>query len=130
MALGWAIGLIVLLGMAGGLINAFLREEGLTLPKLDTLSNGQRICRPGFAGNVIIGGVTAVILAGPYSPLGTVELVGSTMPTVHVTLGSCAGALLSGIGGARILTQDVDKRYSAAASNDAASVVQKLASGS
>jgi hypothetical protein len=130
MALGWAIGLIVLLGMAGGLINAVLREEGLTLPKLDTLSNGQKIWRPGFAGNVIVGGVTAIILTGLYSPLGTVELVGSPLPIVHVTLASLAGALLSGIGGARILTQEVDKRYSAAASDDAVSVLRKLISGS
>jgi hypothetical protein len=111
MATRYAILLITAFGMVGGFINAFLTDQGLTLPSLDQLRNGQKILRPGFAGNVIVGGVTAIILAGLYSPLGAVEIGTRTAPNLHLTIGSLAAALLSGIGGARLLTQEVENRY-------------------
>lgn len=96
--------------MVGGLINALLADQGLIFPKFETLG-GHRILRPGFVGNILIGGVTAIVLAGLYSPLGAVEISAAQAPNLHLTIGSLAGALLSGIGGARLLTQEVDKRY-------------------
>jgi hypothetical protein len=124
----WAILLIVAFGMGGGFINAFLNDQGLTLPTIDRLPNGRKIWRPGFGGNVLIGGVTAIILAGLYSPLGTVEIGTSHLPPVHLTIGSLAAALLSGIGGARLLTQEVDRRYSELTRDNLASSVQSLIS--
>jgi hypothetical protein len=111
MATRYAILLITAFGMVGGFINAFLTDQGLTLPSLDQLRNGQKILRPGFAGNVIVGGVTAIILAGLYSPLGAVEIGTRTAPNLHLTIGSLAAALLSAIEGARLLTQEVENRY-------------------
>ena len=35
-------------GLLGGLLNAYFAEEGLILPRYDTLPGGQRILRPGF----------------------------------------------------------------------------------
>jgi hypothetical protein len=128
MATHFAILLIVGFGMVGGFINAFLTDQGLALPKLDRLQNGQRILRPGFVGNVTVGGVTAIILAGLYSPLGAVEIGTSTAPNLHLTIGSLAGALLSGIGGARLLTQEVEKRYTDLTKENLASGVQSLVS--
>ena len=64
MSTGYAIALVVAFGMVGGLINAFLTDQGLALPAIDRLPNGRKIWLPGFAGNVAIGGVTAIILAG------------------------------------------------------------------
>lgn len=126
MAIGYAIALIIGFGMVGGLINAFLTDQGLALPIIDRLPNGHRIWRPGFAGNVLIGGVTAIILAGLYSPLGAVEIGASASPNLHLTIGSLAAALLSGIGGARLLTQEVDKRYSDLTRENLASSVPSL----
>src|SRR4029077_19516136 len=98
MATPYAIALIMAFGMVGGFINAFLTDQGLTLPSVDRLPNGQKILRPGFAGNVAMGGVAAIILAGLYSPLGAVEIGTWPGPNLHLTIGSLAGALLSGIG--------------------------------
>jgi len=111
MATRYAILLITAFGMVGGFINAFLTDQGLALPSLDQLPNVQKLLRPGFAGNVIVGGVTAIILAGLYSPLGAVEIGTRTAPNLHLTIGSLSAALLSGIGGARLLTEEVQKRY-------------------
>lgn len=127
MAPRYAILLIVGVGMVGGFINAFLTDQGFALPKLDRLPNGQRILRPGFAGNVVVGRVTAVVLAGLYSPLGTVEIGASNAANLHLTIGSLAAALLS-IGGARLLTQEVDKRYTELTKENLASSVQSLVS--
>ncbi|HXR34579.1 MAG TPA: hypothetical protein VN754_01445, partial [Candidatus Binataceae bacterium] len=111
MATRYAILPITAFGMVGGFINAFLTDQGLTMPSLDRLPNGQKLLRPGFAGNVIVGGVAAIILAGLYSPLGAVEIGTRSVPNLHLTIGSLAAALLSGIGGARLLTQEVENRY-------------------
>jgi hypothetical protein len=106
----WAVSLVVAFGMVGGLFNALFTEQGLSLPGFDRLPDGHRILRPGFIGNMLTGGVTAIVLAGLYSPLGAVEIDAATT-NLHLTIASLAGALLSGIGGARLLTQEVDKRY-------------------
>jgi hypothetical protein len=128
MATPYAIALIIAFGMVGGFINAFLTDQGLTLPSVDRLPNGQKILRPGFAGNVAIGGVAAIILAGLYSPLGAVEIGAWPGPNLHLTIGSLAGALLSGIGGARLLTQEVDKRYTEFAAKDLEGSVRRFES--
>jgi hypothetical protein len=106
----WAI--ILLLGCAGavgGVINAFLANEGLVLFHTDQIPSGPRIWRPGFVGNVFVGAVTAVVLAGLYSPVGSMRLASTA--DFEITIGMLAGALLSGIGGARLLTNEVNKRY-------------------
>jgi fructose-specific phosphotransferase system IIC component len=100
-------------GFIGGLLNGLLAQDGFVLPKTDRLPNGQRIWRPGILGNAVVGVVTAVVLAGLYSPLGAVPLGGSLPnPVYTLTIGGVAGALLSGIGGARLLANEVDRRFS------------------
>ncbi len=99
-------------GAIGGVLNALLTNEGLILWQMEKLSTGERIWKPGFVGNVVIGIVTAVVLAGLYSPLGSVALGGAgPSGTATLTIGALAGALLSGVGGARLLTSEVQKRY-------------------
>jgi hypothetical protein len=109
----WAvIGWIGVAGAIGGLLNALLASEGLVIARIEQLPGGGRIWRPGFIGNVAIGAVTAVVLAGLYSPLGSVGLGSANPPgSATLTIGALAGALLSGIGGARLLTSEVQKRY-------------------
>lgn len=124
----WAvIASIGVAGAVGGLLNALLTSEGLALWKMDRLPDGVRIWRPGFLGNVVIGIVTAVVLAGLYSPLGSVALSGAGPSTdVTLTIGALAGALLSGIGGARLLTSEVQKRYGEVTLQNLTNAVQAL----
>ena len=115
-------------GAVGGLLNALLTSEGLALARMEQLSGGGRIWRPGFIGNVAIGAVAAVVLAGLYSPLGSVALGGATPSNpVTLTIGALAGALLSGIGGARVLTSEVQKRLDDATIHNTLAAVQELA---
>jgi hypothetical protein len=126
MTIGYAIALVVGFGRVGGLINAFLTEQGFMLPSIDRLPDGHKIWRPGFAGNVLVGGIVAIVLAGLYSPLGAVEINAPAAANLHLTIASLAGALPSGVGGARLLTRELDKRYSDLCKENQASTAERL----
>jgi hypothetical protein len=129
MAVGWAILFIAIAGFVGGLLNAFFAAEGFILWRVDTLPDGRTIWRPGFVGNVVVGGVTAIVLAALYSPLGAVRL-GSTASrgaTYDLALAQLAGAFLSGLGGARLLTQEVGRHYDHLAQEQTRAALNSLA---
>lgn len=101
-------------GAFGGCINALLTDNGFFMP-CKQQSNGTVIVRPGFLGNVLIGIASALTSWGLYSSFGSVELL-QPLPTVtSFTLASVIGAMLVGMGGARWLTNEVDKRLLKAA---------------
>lgn len=118
----WIVALVVALGGAvGGLVNAYLSDNGFLLSKTEIV-DGRRIIRPGALGNVFIGAVAAALSWALYGPLGDVTVVGPRDPNVVVTLSlaALAGAVLIGVGGARWLTNEVDKRLLTAAASVAA----------
>ena len=120
------IGSVGLTGLIGGLVNALMAHDGFFLPKMDDVSDGRKIWRPGFLGNMLIGAVTAVVLAGLYSPIGSLTLSDSKAnPGYDLTVAGLVGALLSGIGGARLLTQEVDRRFSNVTQEQLNQTVQK-----
>jgi hypothetical protein len=67
---------------------------------------------PGWIGNVVIGAVAALVLWGLYGPMAKVVLIGESATAIHVsmTFADVAGAILTGIGGARILSNEVEKK--------------------
>jgi hypothetical protein len=98
--------------MFGGLLNAFFANEGFILPRMDRLEGDLKVFRPGFLGNVLVGAAAAVILAALYSPLGGVDFAQvASRSSFRLTLASIAGAILSGVGGSRLLTQEAGRRY-------------------
>ncbi len=113
MAVGWVILFIAVAGPVGGLLNALFAAEGFILSRVDTLPDGRKIWRPGFVGNVVVGGITALVLTALCSPLGAMKLgsAGATGTTYDLTLAELAGAFLCGLGGARLLTQEVGRHY-------------------
>ena len=123
MAVGWVILFIAIAGLVGGLLNALFAAGGFILWRVDSLPDGRTIWRPGFVGNVVVGGVTAIVLAALYSPLGLIRLD----TTYDLTLAQLAGALLSGLGGARLLTQEVGKHYDRLAQEQTRAALDSLA---
>ena len=107
-----SVGLLILwlggAGMLGGFVNAFLSSDGFIMPKMQTLTDGSRIFRPGFLGNILVGSVAAVALGCLSGPLGAAH-VGTSIDSP--SLANIAAALLTGIGGARLLTQEVDRKF-------------------
>jgi hypothetical protein len=115
---------MIVFGIGGGILNALIVDKGLKMPRFDT-ADGETLWRPGFIGNLIIGGAGAVIIGGLYGPLGAAD-IGGQLSTMHFTLANAAASVLTGAGGARVITQEVDKRYSRAKTKNLASTVQDL----
>jgi hypothetical protein len=116
--------IIFAFGAVGGVINALLTDNGFILPKKEQQDN-TKIIRPGFLVNIFIGGIAALVSWGLYGPFAAVFIIGGTNdPSVGSTglsLSSAVGGMLIGVGGARWLTNEVDKKLLRAAASKAAS---------
>jgi hypothetical protein len=113
-------------GALGGSVNGLLAQEGFVAPRLDHLPDGGRVIRPGFLGNALTGVVTAIVLAGLYTPVGQLDLA-ALDATYRLTVSGFAGAILSGVGGARLLTNEVNRRFDKATTSAMADTVKLLA---
>ncbi len=104
------IGIILLGGAFGGIINAIVSDNGFIKPREETVDN-VAIVRPGFAGNMLLGAVAAFISWGLYGAFSGAIIYGSEglVADISLSISTVAGAILIGIGGARWLTNEVDK---------------------
>jgi heme/copper-type cytochrome/quinol oxidase subunit 1 len=104
----WVIALIVLVcGGVGGFVNALLAGD-LRLPRRDA-----DMYSPGWIGNVIIGAVAALVFWGIYGPMAKVAVIGpdtNEATKAIFTISELAGSVVTGIGGGRILSSEVEKR--------------------
>ena len=116
--------IIFVFGAIGGVVNALLSDNGFILPRKEE-QNNTRIIRPGFLVNIFIGGIAALVSWGLYGPFAEVFIIGGTIDpqagSTGLSLSSVIGALLVGVGGARWLTNEVDKKLLRAAASRAAS---------
>jgi hypothetical protein len=107
------IGIIMLSGAIGGIVNALVSDNGFIKPSEETAGE-VTIIRPGFAGNILLGAVAAFISWGLYGAFSNTVLFGTASglgtDDITVSIASISGALLVGIGGARWLTNEVDKK--------------------
>lgn len=87
---------VILIGLVGGFTNACLSQP-LTKPGPIELPNGETGYVLGWIGNVFIGGIAAFAFWG-------LELTNPSFPQVYAT------ALISGIGGARVINDLLHKR--------------------
>jgi hypothetical protein len=117
------IGIVMLSGAVGGFVNALVSDNGFVRPSEET-SGRVTIIRPGFAGNILLGAVAAFISWGLYGAFSSVTVWGATSGLgtgeITVSISSIAGAVLVGIGGARWLTNEVDKKLLRTAASTAA----------
>ena len=105
--------IILFSGALGGIINALVSDNGFIRPREESLEN-VRILRPGFLGNMLIGAVAAFISWGLYGAFSGVMVYNSSngialSSEIGLTISAISGAILIGIGGARWLTNEVDK---------------------
>jgi hypothetical protein len=120
------IGIVFGAGVFGGIVNALISDNGFVFPRREQIPATQgRILRPGFLGNMLIGGIAAVVSWGLYGPAGTfcIKCAGSVPESSAVpslTVAAVMGALLVGVAGARWLTNEVDKNLLKAAAAQAA----------
>ena len=105
--------IIFAFGAIGGIVNALLTDNGFILPKQEQQDN-TKIIRPGFLVNIFVGGIAALVSWGLYGPFAAVFIIGGTndlnVGATGLSLSSVIGGLLVGVGGARWLTNEVDKK--------------------
>ncbi|MGD8740186.1 MAG: hypothetical protein PVG34_07720 [Desulfobacterales bacterium] len=116
--------IIFAFGAVGGVVNALLTDNGFILPKQEQ-QDSTKIIRPGFLVNIFIGGIAALVSWGLYGPFAAVFVIGGTndpgFGSTGLSLSAVVGGLLVGVGGARWLTNEVDKKLLRAAASKAAS---------
>lgn len=103
----WRIlAVIVIAGAIGGLCNAIYTGNKSVWP---TPQYG--ITYPGALENVLLGGFSAALSWGLYSPAAAVPILGahSAQNNLQLTVGGLFGAALVGFSGSRWLTNEVDK---------------------
>ena len=122
---------IFLAGAIGGVVNAVMTDNGFIKPKREVVDGKTIIWRPGYFGNILIGAVAAVVSWGLYGPLSSVLIAGTSEALdenvspdkIGLTLAALVGAVMIGIGGARWLTNEVDKSLLKATAVKAAGAV-------
>lgn len=112
MTLWIPLGIILLCGAVGGIINAIISDNGFVKPREETIDN-VCIVRPGIAGNILLGATAAFISWGLYGSYSGALIFGDTevmgVGELNLSLSAIAAAILVGMGGARWLTNEVDK---------------------
>jgi hypothetical protein len=104
------LAVILVAGAIGGTLNALISDNGFFLPSRKRASTGVTILRPGFLGNIIIGSIASGVFWSLYGPLSTSLLFSSPTANADIPLSSLGTAIIVGIGGAKWLTDAVDKR--------------------
>lgn len=118
-----ALLIVALAGALGGVGNALLTDNGFIMPRTERLG-ATSIVRPGVVGNVLVGVIAALVLFGLYGPFAD---KGFSQTEIQVTFGVFAGAIVSGVGGARVLTGEVDRRLLRAEADVATAQVRSAA---
>jgi hypothetical protein len=105
------IGIIMFSGAMGGFVNALVSDNGFIKPS-EEVAGDVTIVRPGFAGNILLGGMAAFVSWGLYGAFSNAVVYGAANGTneISVSISAIAGAVLVGMGGARWLTNEVDKK--------------------
>ena len=103
--------LITVAGALGGFINALLTDNGFILPRREVTNDGSTIWCPGVLSNLLIGAFSAASSWAFYGSGASIDL-GTTTERAQISLkfSALAGALIVGVGGARWITSEVDKR--------------------
>ncbi len=121
---------IVVIGGMGGILNALITDNGFFRP--DTAQvDGRQIWRPGVLGNILFGAAASFVTFGLNGPFAQAGLIGAAQaagsPSEAFTLATLVGGFLSGVGGARVITSEIDKRLLSAAATTAATALPNSA---
>lgn len=114
----WILLFVGLAGMLGGLVNALLSDSRnfrpwrtLRIAEAEGGAKEVKVFWPGWAVSTLLGGVAAALSWALYGPSREFVLVGTPGDVpVYLTLEALASAVVIGIGGARWLTGEVEKR--------------------
>jgi len=106
------VGVIAGAGAVGGIVNAVLNSGNgysIQLPR----AGSNEVLQLGILGNLLLGAVAALVTWGLYGPLKDSVLLGSVPAgqlAADLTVTAVIGAILAGAGGARVISNELDKK--------------------
>jgi hypothetical protein len=99
-------------GAFGGLINSLLSDrDGIWLGAKDPATG---IYKLGILGNIFLGIAAAFLTWALYGSANAIIVwssAGVAQTDVSLSLSAIAGAIMAGIGGAKVITSEVDKKF-------------------
>jgi hypothetical protein len=98
--------LVGLVGAVGGFANCLVADEFVP-PQRDPKT---RIWRPGWIGNVLVGGIAAILIWGLYGPCASIDIFWGDFKNISLTMGQLVSSLGVGFSGGRILTDFAGKQ--------------------
>jgi hypothetical protein len=116
------IAFVTFLGMIGGLTNCLL-TGGFAYPRQDV---HDRVWRPGWIANILVGAVAAVVVWCFYGPASSYDLVTGGTIDFHLPVAQIASSILVGISGAKILTTMAQRQAERVAKIDLAKVLEDI----
>ncbi len=116
------IGIVAILGMAGGLANCFL-VGGFASPQTDVKG---RVWKPGWIANIFVGALAAIVVWCLYGPASSYDLVKDGAIDFHLPVAQIASSILVGISGAKILTALAQKQAERATKIDLAKALEDI----
>jgi hypothetical protein len=119
----WKILAIVgVFGLLGGLVNCLLSGE-FRVPHSD---DTQKVWRPGWIANLLVGGVAAIVVWGVYGPIAGFDLMKDNLTECRLPVAQLAGSILVGISGSKILTTMAEKEAERSAKIDFSNILKEL----
>ena len=122
MDIWYAISLVVISGIVGGLLNCAMTGE-FVMPKIDPLT---RIWKVGWIGNVFIGGLSALVVWGMNGPLANFDIFSPNTVSLTLTVSQIVSNILVGMGGGNIITQMAQKQAERYAKDTLASTLERI----
>jgi hypothetical protein len=116
---------IAILGAAGGIVNCAISGE-FSYPRFDATA---KVWRPGWIGNVLVGGVAAVVVWGIYGPFASYDLVHGNTAELHLTVAQLLTSLVVGLSGGKILTLMAEKQAERVSKNQLAAALEAITRG-
>ena len=114
--------LVGVLGALGGLTNCFVAGE-LSPARRDPNTG---VWRPGWIGNVLVGGVAAVVVWGIYGPSASVDIIKGNLEDVSLSIAQLFSSLGVGFSGGRILTDIARKQADRVVRDNLARAMQNI----
>lgn len=104
--------IVFLAGCIGGVVAGFITGTN-SKNKWIWYTNDECHTRfPGFLGNVLLGGISALVFWGLYGPFTGATIIGSAMEEINLTIGQLVSCFLIGMGGPGFLVTEAGLRCS------------------
>ena len=104
------LGVVFFAGCVGGVVAGFIAGVNSNRMGIWYTEGKCRTRFPGFLGNVLLGGIAAIVFWALYGPFTGATIIGDATDIINLTIGQLAGCFLIGMGGPGFLLMEAGRR--------------------